>query len=159
MATDRALQRRRACWWTGGAEPDGALLPPALRRVAHDALGALVPGGGPARPAFRPAQYDGVHPPALEYPAGPGGLRAHLSPCGSTAARAPGTLADGCADSSGLHDGPGGPAGAHVSCQCDLPGTQRGLGKQPRLFRSALARAPARARAALHPGRDAQIGL
>ena len=43
--------------------------------------------------------------------------------------------------------------------QRHLPGTQRGLSNQPRLFRSALARAPARSRAALHPGRDAQIGL
>ena len=53
-ATRRPLQPRRFCWRTGGADPDGALLSPALRRLAwaarrpvlwrQSALSAVLPG-------------------------------------------------------------------------------------------------------------------
>jgi MFS family permease len=88
-------------------------------------------------PALRPAQHDGVHPPALQSPAGPGGFRTHLSRRGSTAALAPGALADRRADSSGLHNGPGGPTGAHRCRQRDLAGAQCGISNQSDLLRPA----------------------
>src|SRR5262249_14503686 len=111
VAADGALQCRFARRWPGGAEPDGALLPPALRCPAGDALGpvlwgkpplgALVPGSGAAGPAFRPAEHHGLYPPALQRPAGPDRLRTDLSYRCDGVARAPDALADGCADPPG----------------------------------------------------------
>ena len=169
VAADGTLQRGCAGWRAGGAELDSALLSRALRRSAHDALrpvlwgqsplGALISGSGAARAAFRSAQHNGVHAPALKYPLDPGGLRAHVSYRGCAAALAPGAVTDGCPHPASLHDGSGRPGRAHSGSQRDFPGPQRGLLHQPVHFWSAAARTPARPGLAVHPGRNAQSSV
>src|SRR5438128_8106979 len=116
VVADSTCQRGCAGWRTGGAEFNGALLSLALRCSSHDALslvlwgksplGAFISGCRAARPALRSAQHNGVHPPALEYPADPCSICTHFSFRGSTLIAASGTFANGRSYPASLYDGP-----------------------------------------------------
>src|SRR2546429_5904798 len=167
LATGGALQRGCVRRWAGSAELDGALFSPAFWHPINlacstifrgqPALGAFISGSGTPGAAFWSSQYHGFHPSAIQCSVSADCCNANLPTGSADLAYTSVSLADGCPDEPGLHDGTGRAGSADGYGQRDITCSQRWLRHQPRLLRPSPARSSPAARIAIHSCRYAQV--